>query len=198
MVVYSSFPPPPVFSAHRSSFLEIMPPKFKRVANTSHQVLASLSERPSLRLVSETAVQRRPYASQDANIVVSHQGLVYTQDGVYSHVGGTGRLLSGRVGGSEKPDSGATIGVEVNVVDEQRVAKNQRLWYRWKNEVIPTMIKPLLGLLHKTTFLRDIDSVRQTPGCKGCLEGRLLPIYCVFFDSSYIFFLGIWLKLCLI
>lgn len=165
-----------------------MPKKFKRVANVSKEVLTKLSRPVTLTPVEEVPLDRRPYASRDANLVVGHRGLVYGPDGVFTH-SGAGPVLDAGVSTGEmipalQADAPSDDTAHFNRPDEQRMAKNQRLWHRWSNEVIPAMVKPLLELLARTSSLCMLDNVRREPRCGGCQNGRLLSVFCVFFDSG--------------
>lgn len=168
----------------------VMSRRFKRVANTERAILTRLSQDHGLVPVSEVAQERRPYASRDAGLLIGHQGLVYGPTGVFSHVGPTAPALQGDLGGDNlevMPVDGDEA--QPNASDEQRAAKNQRLWDRWMREVIPTMVKPLLELHQNTSSLRDMAVVRLLPRCPGCENGCLLPICCIFFESkSYLRF----------
>lgn len=153
--------------------------RFKRVAHTHKAILACLSQNSGLKPVEEVPAQRRPYGSRDADLVMGRQGLVYGPDGVFSHAGPAAPLQLGREMMVMVRESG-----KIMIQDEERVAKNQCLWNRWETDVTPGLIQPLLELLSKTCSMRDVAIVRQDSGCVGCENGRLLGIFCVFFDRE--------------
>lgn len=161
-----------------------MPKNFKRVAYTDKAALTRLTQ-AKLKPVEEVAVERRPYASRGSSLIVGHEGLVYGPQGVFSNVGGGASMLYGDSLRDNAHGIPAATSVDhVNPPDEKRMAKNQRLWDRWNNEVIPNLMKPLLGLLRMTSMLRTVATVRGVSGCMGCGDGRLLGIFCIFFDRK--------------
>lgn len=165
-----------------------MSKRFKRVANTEKAVLAHLSQDSGLLPLSDVPVERRPYASRDAGLHVAPQGLVYGPTGVFSHVGGPPQMLTGH---PVDETSDVILSLTGNKPDDERVAKNQRLWNRWEKEVIPSMVKPFLELLSSTSSLREMGTVRQSWACIGCKKGRLLGVFCIFVDRESQTFIAI-------
>lgn len=163
-----------------------MSKRFKRVAKTEKTVLAHLTQDSGLKLLSEVPNERRPYASRDAGLLVGPQGLVYGPSGVFSHVGPAAPVRQANLLGTSSVGSAVAENNDNNeYVDEQRVAKNQRLWNRWEKEVLPSMVKPFMELLHTTSSLRDLGMVRWSGGCAGCISGRVLGVFCIFVDSEF-------------
>jgi len=76
-------------------------------------------------------------------------------------------------------------------LDEEAVKRANKLkqqWMKWNDVVIPGLLRPYIGLLFQTDSLQNIHTVRTVLGCTGCQLGRLLDIFCVFFDSMLFHF----------
>lgn len=136
---------------------------------------------------------RRPYASK--NLRLSFEGRVSTPMGLFSQVlpEGVGADI-GRDDLSSSPialvagedvgdDSDGAAEVQAR---EARALKRQRQWRKWSEDIIPALLQPYMALLRETDGLRDIKSKRQINGCLGCLDGRLLDVTCVYFESMEI------------
>ena len=70
----------------------------------------------------------------------------------------------------------------------KRAGKKKRQWMKWNDEVIPDLLRPYVTLLAKTDNLWDTQYIQTGLGCTGCQLGRLIDIFCVFFDSSSLLF----------
>jgi len=153
-------------------------------------------------LVAEDEVipSRRPYGSKDLRL--SFEGRVSTSIGMFSQVLaeempeempaaiGIGDVSSPTV---VTADEGAADNMNESDDDladvlarEKRMAKRQRQWRKWSEDVIPALLQPYMALLRETQGLREIDSKRQPNSCTGCLGGRLLDVTCVYFQSRLI------------
>lgn len=142
-----------------------------------------------LRLLPALPHIRRPHGlNEGPDVVVGPVGRVYAPSGIYGQIPGD-FPLPGHI-----PDPQVHSHVEEEVVDEdededesmvdtEASLKAKRLWQRWSEEVIPDLLKPYLQLLRKTGGLRVMDKVHNRAGCKGCANGRLINISCVFFES---------------
>ena len=68
---------------------------------------------------------------------------------------------------------------------QKRASKKKRQWIKWNDDVIPALLRPYVDLLYKTENFRYICNVDRKPECEGCQAGRLLEVFCVFFDSGF-------------
>jgi hypothetical protein len=156
-------------------------------------------ERPGLVPMDDLPSSRRPYGSK--NMVIGTEGRVSTEAGVFSQIlGPEERLFSipaiGRdsEGDEDSSEDGGEdiVGEEVGVRNEaearKRAGKKERQWRNWSEEVIPAMLEPYMELLRKSDALRDLSSARKHQQCKGCTDGRLLEVICVYFESMFLFF----------
>lgn len=143
------------------------------------------SELPGLRLLPDLPHIRRPYGTQDAELVVGPVGRVYGPSGVFGQVPGEINLAPVHIEGDDIPeDMGPDEEEAEDVVDNESTLKAKRLWQRWSEEVIPQLLEPYFDLLRETKNLRVMDKVRSRAGCRGCTNGRLIEISCVFFEST--------------
>ena len=122
---------------------------------------------------------RHPYGS--GNTVSGVQGCITTPRGVYAQV------VPSRSNHFEEEecmeDGSADEDIEMEVdheiggsdVDEVEVVrqadKKRRQWRNWSERVIPMLLEPYLELLKESESLRDLTSVRDRLGCRGCADG---------------------------
>lgn len=166
----------------------IMPSVFKRIPKPAVSEDVAVTH-DNLVPVNNMPVPRKPYGFQEA--VVGHHGLVYTPSGVYSHQGPQSSPAGMR--NDEKVDYiplpkevvlEEDNDADVDDVDDE-AAKKQRQWRKWSEDVIPALIKPYLGVLQESDGLREMNKIRSDKdACKGCGEGRLLEVSCIFFESK--------------
>ncbi len=81
---------------------------------------------------------------------------------------------------------GHDMDFDSNAAQHKRTAKIERQWTKWSQEVIPALLQPYMVLMEKTQSLRDTSNLGSTQLCKGCGNGRLLNVSCVFFNSECI------------
>lgn len=65
--------------------------------------------------------------------------------------------------------------------------KRQRQWWRWQDEVIPSLLGPFLAVLRQTQSLRDPPKPPESRLCL-CGNGRSLKVICVYFDRTVVSF----------
>jgi len=146
--------------------------------------------------------QRRLYSSRGLGNII--RGFVSMPDGDFSQVVKGVGCEEGHVslddimaldeeteGAMDVEGIGACIegsGAEVSRKEE----KKKRQTAVWVNEVIPAMVQPYLKLLCDTESLRCLPPVRNVSSCGGCMVGRVVDVYCVFFDRKW-FGLYLWL-----
>jgi hypothetical protein len=149
---------------------------------------------PALVSVEDLPSIRRPYGS--GNTLSGVQGLIATPSGVYSQVIGS---RSSRLEEEEDLEGGLgeeDFGMEVDYDmgggsdrDEEevvrRAGKKQRQWRNWSAHVIPMLLEPYLELLRESEGLRDLTSMQDRLGCKGCADGRSLEVVCIYFESVW-------------
>jgi hypothetical protein len=63
--------------------------------------------------------------------------------------------------------------------------KKKRQWARWTQEVIPSLLRPHLRLLHKSKSLCVVPRTSNYQCTCGGLSSRSLTIACVFFERAY-------------
>ncbi|KDR80500.1 hypothetical protein GALMADRAFT_62166 [Galerina marginata CBS 339.88] len=134
---------------------------------------------PNLVPFDELPQSRRPYGSKQA--VIGHQGLVYTPSGVYAHIAEP--FLTTESTEKVDDETNDLPDHDNSEVDEQRIAKKQRQWRKWSEDIIPALLKPYLTLLSETAGLRDMSQVDDIQGCTGCARGRLLYVSCIYFQK---------------
>lgn len=143
------------------------------------------SELSGLRLLPDLPRIRRPYGTQDAELVVGPVGRVYGPSGVFGQVPGEISLPPVHAESNTAKDTEPEPDDETeDIVDNEATLKAKRLWQRWSEEVIPQLLEPYFSLLRETRNLRVMDKVRSRAGCAGCTNGRLVEISCVFFEST--------------
>ena len=141
---------------------------------------------------------RRPYGS--GNTVAGVQGRVATPGGVYAQVMSSRLDRFEEEEGLEHESGDEELvmevdhemgGSDVNEEAVRRAGKKQRQWRNWSEQVIPMLLEPYLELLRESEGLRNLMSVRDRLGCRGCMHGRNLEVLCVYFESlCCISFLG--------
>ncbi|KAG1723252.1 uncharacterized protein EDB91DRAFT_1008581, partial [Suillus paluster] len=71
--------------------------------------------------------------------------------------------------------------------------KKRRQWWRWSEEVIPSLISPYLGYIRQSASLQSIPDLGCSTGgdshCSGLCCPRSLAVTCVLFDC--VFFVNI-------
>lgn len=112
-------------------------------------------------------------------------GRVYAPDGPYSQALYEPKDVVDGYSQMDEDNAGDDGDVPRREVDEKRVAKNQRLWRKWNEEIIPMLLKPYNELLQQTSGLRNLQIPHSLQGCHGCANGRLLSVTCVFFERAY-------------
>jgi len=134
---------------------------------------------------------RRPYGS--GNTVFGVQGRITTPGGIYAQVMSSRsdhfeeeEWLEDELGDEElvmevDHEMGGTDVNEEEAV--RRAGKKQRQWRNWSEQVIPMLLEPYLELLRESEGLRDLTSVRDRLGCRGCADGRNLEVVCIYFES---------------
>lgn len=75
---------------------------------------------------------------------------------------------------------GSSSSLDMEVLNKEK--KKKRQMAVWMETVIPAMVQPYLQLLRETGSLRDLTFVRKGVLCSGCVSGRVLEVFCVFFD----------------
>lgn len=131
--------------------------------------------------IADVPVERKTYGGVD-NLRPIRYGRVYAPDGIYSQLLRDPSQIQDNIPQDQTEiTSGDEAGQEVN---EKRVEKNKRLWRKWSEETIPMLLKPYMELLEKTSGLRNLHDSLQDVECKGCGNGRLLKVSCVFFEST--------------
>ncbi|KDR70808.1 hypothetical protein GALMADRAFT_75558 [Galerina marginata CBS 339.88] len=75
------------------------------------------------------------------------------------------------------------VDLDDSEVDQQRIAKKQRQWRKWSEDIIPALLKPYLTLLSETAGLHDMSRIDNIHGCTGCADGRLLNVSCIYFQK---------------
>ena len=65
----------------------------------------------------------------------------------------------------------------------RNAVKRQRQWTRWKNEIIPSLLKPYLAMLNETCNLRDPPSTPSLCNCT-CVTSWKLKVICMYFDRK--------------
>ncbi len=76
---------------------------------------------------------------------------------------------------------------ELDEEAEKRANKKKRQWIKWNDEVVPGLLRPYVSLLFQTDSLCNVHIVRTDIGCTGCELGRLIEIFCIFFESMFFF-----------
>lgn len=118
------------------------------------------------------------------------QGKVYTPDGLFVQVTTPTKPHVSADDDSDSDDDHEILsdnGLEhTGDAYEKQQNKKRRQWQKWSEVVIPAMLKPYMQLLQETESLRSLNSVRHQQGCRGCLQGRLLDVSCIFFDSMHL------------
>ena len=66
----------------------------------------------------------------------------------------------------------------------RNITKRQRQWARWKDEIVPSLIKPYLAILNQMCNLRDPPSSPLPRTCT-CITTRKLKVLCVYFDREW-------------
>jgi len=164
---------------------------------------------PQSRLVpvDQLPKKRRPYGSKGA--AYSTGGRVVTPAGVFSHVididGTSGSVGHQTLVEGDDPMQDVEMGevaityVETTTESEmlhppletdanlKRTTKKQRQWRKWSEDIIPALLKPYMSLMRETESLRNINMVRDRRGCAGCMNGRVLDISCIYFNSKSTF-----------
>lgn len=63
--------------------------------------------------------------------------------------------------------------------------KKEKQWRRWRNDIIPALVRPYMTLLRTTDSLRNPPDVSAAINC-SCKPGtRKLDVVCVLFDSKF-------------
>jgi len=155
--------------------------------------------------VDQLPKRRRAYGSKGA--AYDTRGRVVTPAGVFSHVIDVDET-SGSVGHQTLLEEGDSIeGVEMGEVavtyveamsepeishpvletdaNLKRTSKKQRQWRKWSEDIIPALLKPYMSLMQETESLRNIGLVRGRKGCSECMDGRLLDVSCIYFNSEF-------------
>ncbi|KJA12507.1 hypothetical protein HYPSUDRAFT_105012, partial [Hypholoma sublateritium FD-334 SS-4] len=61
--------------------------------------------------------------------------------------------------------------------------KIERQWSKWSQDIIPALLQPYMMLMEETQSLRNTSHLQNSQLCKGCKNGRLIYISCVFFNK---------------
>ena len=151
--------------------------------------------------VDQLPKKQRPYGSK--GVVSNASGRIATPAGVFSHVIDT----SGSVGHQPLMDeSDGMQGIETREVgiayvdatsapelenlasktdaNLKRSSKKQCQWRKWSKDITPVLLKPYMSLMQETESLRNIGMIRGRTGCKGCANGRMLDVSCIYFNSK--------------
>jgi len=84
-------------------------------------------------------------------------------------------------------DNGLGLDDEQSCLEaEKRANKKKKQWANW-NELVPLLLRPYVDLLYETDNLRNVATVCGDAVCEGCQHGRLIEIFCVFFNSKFAF-----------
>jgi len=166
----------------------------------SQRISAPSVEQPGLVAVDDLPSSRRPYGSH--NTVVGLEGRISTSAGVFAQVlGPEASVYSTQVvergagdykeasedeDEDEDEDEGMYDDKRADDVQvERRAGKKARQWRNWNERIIPMLLEPYVELLRESNSLRDLSGVRNSQGCKGCVEGRKLEVVCVYFESMF-------------
>lgn len=68
----------------------------------------------------------------------------------------------------------------------KRATKIERQWTKWSQDIIPALLQPYMILMEETQSLRETSSLQSSQLCKGCENGRLIHVSCVFFNSKFL------------
>ena len=79
---------------------------------------------------------------------------------------------------------GQDLDLESEAAKHKRATKIERQWTKWSQETIPALLQPYMILMEETQSLRDTSKLQNIQLCKGCENGRLLNVSCVFFNSA--------------
>ena len=127
----------------------------------------------------------------------SRRQRVVTRTGVFSHVINADDTEDGATAHHQLfEDSQGDIEMSVDDdqdLDEEQLCleaeksanKKKRQWAKWNDDVIPGLLRPYVDLLWATDNLRNVATICRNAVCRGCQLGRLLEIFCVFFDSMF-------------
>lgn len=153
------------------------PSQFRQAAVPAPPVQPAVNH-PYLVSVNSLPKVRKPYGFKEA--VTGPEGLVYGPTGVYSHIT---RPISQP---TEHGEGGAVSFEEadVDLDSSQHANKKERQWRKWSEDIIPALLKPYLSLLQETSGLRNMNNARKRNLCEGCMQGRLLDVSCIFFESK--------------
>jgi len=124
---------------------------------------------------------------------------IVTQTGVLSHVinaddtegdSTAHHLLDDSLSDVEMSiDNGFGLDEEQSCLEAENCAnKKKRQWANW-NELVLLLLRPYVDLLYEMDNLRNVATVHRDAVCEGCQNGRLIEIFCVFFNSMFAFLL---------
>lgn len=158
--------------------------------------LASLS--PLSLVMSKQPPFHRAHISKAADVFDYSSGRVITSRGTFTHVIDPDRAHDTVVdhtmdsGGEADPvvvghlTDTAELSPALEAARLQRVAKHERQWRRWSEDIIPALLKPYMTFLRETDSLREQNRASGSQCCTGCAVGRILEVSCIYFNSAFL------------
>lgn len=68
-----------------------------------------------------------------------------------------------------------------------KASRSQKQWVKWTTDVIPSLLKPYLSLMHMSDSLRNLFHDQEIACICGRTQRRVLTVTCLYFDGMFSF-----------